>query len=91
MLIEFVTAARGVGEVAHVLGVRRAEQALRELQHQRLVAGRHPEDAHDHPQGERHREIRRQVALATEVDEALGVLLRDLVDRGLEATDPQRA
>ena len=76
-----------VGEVAQVLGVGGTEQALRELQHQRLVLAGNTEDAHDHPEREGHGDVGGEVASPTHLRHLLDELVRDLVDGRLQALD----
>ena len=58
-----------VRELVDVLGVPGAEDALRQLQHRRLVLLRHAEDAHDDPEREGDGDVLGKVARAAEITE----------------------
>ena len=66
--------------------VRRAEHLLRQLQHQRLVALRDPQDRHDHAQRIPHRDVLEEVALAPEFSESVHVLRGEFVDTARQAS-----
>ena len=73
----------GLKRAAHVR-VAGAEQFLRELEHDRLIAFGHTENRHDHAQRIPNRHVLDEVAFAAEVGHPVDVLLRQRIDPALQ-------
>ena len=68
-----------------------AEDALGEVDHQRLVVLGHAVDVHDHAQRVGLGDVLGEVALAAELAHAVDEVVGELVDAGLARASPRRA